>query len=104
MKFKKLVCLVLITVIGCMMLSGCGNNNASKDKYGIITSSDAQAEQIKKKMKVEDKKEVADMTFYLGTMKDLKDTISIRIVPGTPIIDPSAFFILCLAIKCLDSG
>ncbi|MCR4846139.1 MAG: 5'-methylthioadenosine/S-adenosylhomocysteine nucleosidase [Eubacterium sp.] len=71
MKLKKLVCLVLITVMGCMLLNGCGNNNAaSKDKYGIITSSDAQAEQIKKKMKVEDKKEVADMTFYLGTMKD----------------------------------
>ena len=52
MKFKKLVCLVLITIIGCMMLSGCGNNNASKDKYGIITSSDAQAEQIKKKWQI----------------------------------------------------
>ena len=71
MKFKKLLVLIMIMVMCCSLLTGCGSDSTpSKDKYGIITSSEAEAEQVKQLMKVEDKKEVADMTFYLGTMKE----------------------------------
>lgn len=67
---RKLIAVFLMLIMLCTCLVGCGGNSASpKDKYGIISSSEAEVEQIKKIMKVEDEKEVSEMTFYLGTIK-----------------------------------
>ena len=67
---KKLIAVFMIAVIMCLGLTGCGSSSTNaKEKFGIITSSPEQAEQIKKLMNVEDKKELSELTFYLGTMK-----------------------------------
>ena len=67
---RKLIAVLVIALMLCQCLTGCGHDSVSpKDKYGIMSSSEAQVEQIKKIMKVEDEKEVSDMTFYMGTIK-----------------------------------
>lgn len=77
---KQLLMLLSLLMISVVALVGCTSNKSTvedKRPLGVIGAMEEEVEILKKNMDIKEEKEIAGMTFYVGTLHD-KDIVLVR--------------------------
>lgn len=74
---KGIAAVIAVAVISGVLLAGCSNNSAPKEKIGIIGAMDAEVKSLKEAAKITKTTKIAEMEFCEGTLKD-KDVVIVK--------------------------
>lgn len=74
---KGIAAVFAVAVISGVLLAGCSNNSAPKEKIGIIGAMDAEVKSLKEAAKITKTTKIAEMEFCEGTLKD-KDVVIVK--------------------------
>lgn len=74
---KGIAAVITVAVISGVLLAGCSNNSAPKEKIGIIGAMDAEVKSLKEAAKITKTTKIAEMEFCEGTLKD-KDVVIVK--------------------------
>lgn len=74
---KGIAAVIAVAVFSGVLLAGCSNNSAPKEKIGIIGAMDAEVKSLKEAAKITKTTKIAEMEFCEGTLKD-KDVVIVK--------------------------
>lgn len=74
---KGIAAVIAVAVISGVLLAGCSNNSAPKEKIGIIGAMDAEVKSLKEAAKITKTTKIAEMEFCEGTLKG-KDVVIVK--------------------------